>query len=554
MSRIRGLVKIVASLATLAMALTGPSQTYHGESFVNPILDASPKRILLIPLDDRPATNQFAQMIGEIADVTVDTPPREWLGRFTIPGKPDYILDWLERRNLAQYDAVIVNTDMVCYGGLIASRTTATRYEMAIRRLRRLWTIRKKAPATKFYAFSAIMRIAPTSLKSNVDWRDSLTTLAVYRSKITGKPTKSQQKFIAKTQAALPAGTLEAYDETRRRNHKVQQELVRMLAANVFDYMVLGQDDAQKFGPHVAETAKLESMASNLKATDRVYFCEGIDQHANVLLSRAMLASSHWSPRVKIIYADQEGRALVAPYETETVEHSVMDQLVASGAEPARGDGSFDYALYINTPKPREAEFDSFVGALKTEVDQGFPVAVADINLGVSGTGDPRLFDALSEEGRSMKLLSYAGWNTAGNTIGTTIPAANVYLYARKREVDPLARELHQRQFLLHRLVNDFEYHRYTRPKAYEIQKELGENKEETYGPQFDSLNEFVKQDVYQRLMAVYQSQFQGKTFFAGNHLYQLDGLESVDIGLPWPRAYEVRIGFVLKAQEVNIK
>ncbi len=48
--------------------------------------------LILVPIDDRPAVGQFAQIIGSIADHRVITPPREMLGRFTTPGDPAIIV------------------------------------------------------------------------------------------------------------------------------------------------------------------------------------------------------------------------------------------------------------------------------------------------------------------------------------------------------------------------------------------------------------------------------------------------------------------------------
>lgn len=540
-------------LVGFCFALTGwaaASGFGPGDPF-GPEIATGPKRMLLIPLDDRPATTQFAQMIGQIADVQVDMPPRELLGRFKIPGKPDEILAWLDRQDLRAYDAVIVNAEMIAYGGLIASRTNAVTRDQAMARLRRLVKIRRESPRTKFYGFTSLMRLAPTSLKSSAKWRDALTQYVILKSRTGKNPTAAERKRLADLLKKIPPESLASYQSARVRNNRVQQDLIRMVHNRSLDYLILGQDDAQKYGPHLAETATLQRLADQLRVRDRLYFCEGIDQHANVLLSRAMLASSGWAPRVRIYYADAQGKTKIAPYETETVESSVMDQLIASGAQPAQAEDDFDYSLYINTPNPRPDAFQAFADSLRKEVDQGLPVAVGDINLGYSGTGDPRLFEALSENGRSMRLLSYAGWNTAGNTIGTAIPAANVYLYSRKRARDPLARELNQRSFLLHRLVNDFEFHRFTRPRAYEIQSQLGETKEETYGQAFNEINAFVQVDVRRRLESVYQQQFHGKRFFAGNELYEVKDITQIQVELPWPRAYEVRIGFKLEAERV---
>lgn len=540
---------MLAMLATTASAQT--PITTSDDLFQNAL--AKPReRILLVPLDDRPATTQFAQMIGAIANVEVDTPPAKFLGRFTEPGNPDRILGWMSGLDLSKYQSVIVNNEMIAYGGLIASRTNSTSYADAIRRLRTLWGIRKRVPDTRFYVFSAIQRIAPTALKTNQGWREALTDLVALKSKIGASPTPDDIKRAASLRSRIPAGAVDAYYATRQRNHLVQQEVLRMVSAKAFDFLILGQDDAQPVGPHTGETRRLTDMAANLKIADRVHFCEGIDQHANVLVSRSLLSEQNWTPSVRVVFADEIGKGKIAPFESDHVENSLIDQLVASGARVADKNEDSDYTLYVNTPAPREEHFTQFVSDLKSDVDQGFPVAVADINLGQNGTGDPRLFDALQEQSRSMRLLAYAGWNTAGNTMGTAIPASNIYLLARRLGTDDLERELSQREFLLHRLVNDFEYHRYTRPQAYQLQRNLGMEKEETYGPSFDVLNQFVQKDMASRLQETFQNQFKGRRFFAGTRQYEMSTISDVDVELPWPRAYEVRIGFRLGVTEVK--
>ncbi len=512
-------------------------------------------KVLLIPLDDRPATTQFAQMIGQIAGADIETPPQLLLGRFTQPGDTGRIFDWLASKDLHHYKAVVLSTDMVAYGGLIASRVPRTPYSTAIARLRKIQKLRRAYPQVRFYAFSSIMRLAPTALRVNKPWRDTMTKFIALRAQKAAatKPDPTIDARIAKLRDTIPADEIESYDEARHRDHMVQQELIRMTAVKVFDYLILGQDDAQPVGPHVPETTRLVQMARNLKIDGRVYFCEGIDQHSNVLVSRALLTSESFRPRVRIVYADELGRQTFAPFEADRVDASLRDQLTASGAGFAGPNDQFDYSLYVNTPSPRPDHFATFVSSLQAEIDQGFPVAVADINLGHSGTGDPALFDALLASGRSVKLLAYAGWNTAGNTMGTAIPAANVYLLSRRLQIDPLSRELSQRAFLLHRLVNDFEYHRFTRPKAYALQAQVPDSsKEEVYGSTFDAVNNLVRNDLEQRLDQTFREQFQGRRFYAGAHQYEFSALKNVNVELPWPRAYEVRLGFQLEAQPVR--
>lgn len=508
--------------------------------------------ILLIPVDDRPATVQFPAMIGEIAGSRVVTPPAEMLGRFTKPGNPEGILAWLAAQDLGRYRTIIVSTDMIAYGGLIHSRQHETRYDEAIRRLRAFQKIRRAAKGTRVYGFSTIMRLTPTATRRTAAWRIELGRYAEVKARyrLTRKPDLLQT--LRNLEAKIPALEIQRYEFSRDRNHRVQQELVRMAGANVFDYLIFGQDDAQPTGPHIAETKRLMEMATNLHVTRTVDFCMGIDQHANVLTSRALLADAGWSPKVRVIYADPLGRDKIAAYESTPVEQSLGDQLRASGAQLG-SDEDFDYTLFVNTPEPRELQFEAFLGQLKTEVDQGFPVAVADINLGKTGTGDPNLFDALTAGSRAIKLIAYSGWNTAGNTMGTAIPAANVYLLARRTGAPPLDREKNQRAFLLHRLVNDFQYHRFTRPMAFAmIDANPRASREETPGEELQAIDDFVKDDLQRRLEETFHDQFFGRKFFAGPKQYVFRGLDQVSVQLPWPRAYEVRLEFRLVASELG--
>ncbi|HTQ11744.1 MAG TPA: DUF4127 family protein [Fimbriimonadaceae bacterium] len=513
---------------------------------------ASAERILLVPLDSRPAAGQFAQMIARMANVDVRLPEYSTLGRFTTPGSPTAILRWLENQDYRDVKAVVVSADMIAYGGLIASRTDTTSKKVAMERLAKLAAIRAAHPEVKFYVFSSIMRLIPTATKTTEAWRSNLGRYEELKSRYL---TDKNPAFLAEMdqlQKAVPPVQIKTYEQTRSRDFQVNGELIRMVAEGDFDYLAFGQDDARLYGPHVSETARLKQVAIEKDVEGQVYFCEGIDQHSNVLLSRALMKLNDWKPKIKIVYSDDQGRFQYANFECKTIERSLRDQIVASGAEPAQENGPYDYALYVNTPGRRPEEFAQFLDELKNEMDQGFPVAVADINLANDGTADPQLFTYLSKDDRMTKLLSFAGWNTAGNTMGTAIPAANIYLLSRRLNVDPLERELARREFLLHRFVNDYAYHKFVRPQAYQmIDASHTSSREETYGETFKEVNDFVRTDVYRYLEYYFHEEFEGKRFFAGTTEYELSGLSNIKIFLPWPRAYEVRLEFQLHAEPV---
>ncbi len=511
------------------------------------------ERILLIPLDSRPAAGHFAQMIGAMSGVDVELPPVELLGRFTTPGQPEKLLEWLKAQDYSDVTAVVASIDMLAFGGLIASRTDQASLDQATQRVKAVVDFRKTLPNVRFYGFTAITRLTPTATKSTAAWRLQLGRYAEIKERYRQAPTPALLQSMRNLLAKIPPLEIQRYDAVRERNHELQKTLLRLTAQGAFDYMVFGQDDAQPFGPHIPETQRLRALTTQLSIPGRVYFCEGIDQHSNVLLSRALLRDRNWTPRIRVVFSDEAGRKRVADYESKTVDESLRDQLFASGARPAATNQEYDYSLYLNVPKRAETPFNHFLEDLTSEVDQGFPVGVADINIGKDGTADSELFEALDQNRRLVRLLSYAGWNTAGNTMGTAIPAANVYLLARRTESDAVRRELALREFLLHRIVNDFAYHRYVRPQAYRIiDSNPQASREETYGAGFDEVDNFVRAELSRYIADTFRGQFLGQRFFAGPKQYEVTGLDDLKVALPWPRAYEVRIEFKMQAREVT--
>lgn len=515
-----------------------------------PVGVSVPPKIIMIPLDGRPAAGQFSQMIGAMAGYQVILPPQGLLGRFTEPGDVDKIFEWLEAQDLTNVRALIASADMIAYGGLIQSRVSNVDSTTAIQRLRKLITFRAKHQEQfKFYIFASNMRLAPTATIKAAPYRMNLAKYEEVKDRYERTNDQSLLSKLKNLKAMVPLEEIQRYENTRNRNFEVLRTLLKMVKAGPVDYLIMGQDDAKPDGPQIQENAKLKEFAKYIELGERAYFCEGIDQHGNILVSRAILNDLNYQPKVRIVYSDGDGKKAYALYESKPIEESLADQLFASGSKLVKPGEEFDYTLYVNTPGRRRSTFQNFMRNLKDEVDQGFPVAVADINFGVDGTSDEELFAGLSEERRAHKLLAFAGWNTAGNTIGTAIPAANVFLSGRALESDALQREIAQREFLLHRMIDDYAYHKYTRPAAYKLIDKYQNQRDEVYGETFTRVSQFVEDDLVKHAKELFDLQFEGKTFFASNKEYRIVGLENLKVYLPWPRAYEAGIDFKFKVE-----
>jgi hypothetical protein len=503
------------------------------------------QNLLLVPLDSRPAAGQFPQLIGDIASSEVAIPPMAMLGRFTTPGRPEEIRSWLLSRNFSNVTAVLASTDMLAYGGLIASRVPDVDEATAIGRLQVLRDIRRLYPKLPIYAFSALMRTAPTATRETKAWRMKLARYVELSDRLRRTGEAHLPAQLAALKKSIPKGQLELYLTARRRNVAVHEALIRMTKEGTINYLIIGADDAQKYGPHVPETEQLRQLVRRLAIDGSVFFCEGVDQHANLLVSRALLKAAGWTPQVYVRLSDPKAAAKPATYESQPLSTSIRDQIIASGARPTTKPESADYVMYLNAPGTDTREFRSFAFSLTQDVERSLAVAVADINFDKNGGSDSRLITELWRQQQAGNLLAFAGWNTAGNTIGTAVPHANVYLLAKRLKSSGLRRELAQRVFLLHRLVNDYGYHKYVRPVAYQIaDDEPGATREEAYGEAFINLQRWVARNTKALVEKYYKDQFEGRRFQADGTAYQISAIRNIAVTLPWPRAFEVRIEF----------
>jgi hypothetical protein len=510
---------------------------------------AGASRLALVPIDSRPPTAQMPVLLADIAGAEVAVPPLDTLGQFTTPGNVDKVSSWLLKECDRGVDAVVASADMLAYGGLIASREPNVSKEEAIRRLEVLRTLRKAHPGLAVYVYSALMRTAPTATDRNEPWRMDLARLVELQEKYrrTGaQPSREYQELSER----ISQRRLEWYWSARKRNLEVHKALIRMVKEGVITYLVIGADDSRPYGPQYPETKELRKLADDLGISGRVYFCEGVDQTANILVSRALLRIHKFSPIVRVLLADEAAGSRPMSYESKPLNEAIRDQILASGAWLPDKNETGDYVLFVNTENSSNRAVTELLDAI-VAVQDGRPyAAVADINFDSLGSPDERFSRALLDSGLLPDLLSYASWNTASNTLGTAVAQANLYLLALKNQVPALRRERAHLTFLLHRVVSDYGYHSYLRPRA---NKALAEHPQatprEAHGYMFNVLQEWVERNASGLLEAYFAQYIKGRLIQDGDTAYEVVGIDGVKIWLPWPRAFEAWFEFELVCQ-----
>ncbi|MDD5367819.1 MAG: DUF4127 family protein [Anaerolineaceae bacterium] len=481
-------------------------------------------RLAMLPLDDRPPTFHFPQQIAAIAGLEMSVPPRNLLGNFLKPGNSAALSDWLLQQ-CSNVDGILIAVDMLAYGGLVASRSPTTPLSEVIDRLEVLRKMKMENPQIQILAASVILRISITAsdaLMARHYRRIIRFSELSYLVKVEKREDLLEDYY--RIVRLIPTPLLQGYLAARQRNHAVNARMVHMLADGTLDELILLQEDASVVGPHLVEQHKLREMAAALGVEQRVNIYPGADEGTQTLLAQWINRAA--SPMIGVVFTSEKAAEKAVPYEDRPLRQTVLNHLAAAGCRFIE-DQETDVILWVHTPC-RSVEVHKTADKIKRMILQGKTVGLADVRY--PNGSDPALMEALCQRDMLPRLGAYAGWNTAGNTIGTTISQLCAWLSVGQGHSGEKNRQA-QSAFLWERMVDDWGYQRLLRPA---LEKELRERG-------LDPLNlgtnkEMVEQIIDQRL---------GEW---AENLYACSGwglfAPMLSIKLPWPRTFEVDVSF----------
>ena len=115
------------------------------------------KKILLVPLDERPCNYEYQTRMTEGTDLEIILPPKDILAYKKEPGDPDAVFRWMEE-NAECCAGAVVSIDTLVYSSILASRLHHDGLETLKARLLRLRAFKEAHPEMPLFAFTLIMR------------------------------------------------------------------------------------------------------------------------------------------------------------------------------------------------------------------------------------------------------------------------------------------------------------------------------------------------------------------------------------------------------------
>lgn len=437
-------------------------------------------RIALLPIDERPVNTRLAADVAAIAGAQILLPPMDLLPKMRAPGKVDLLGSWLlDTAARATTDAVVVSIDMLVHGGLIAARTTPDLTTPTLARLDTLREIRATRPALPMSAVSLVTRASDSYSPDEEPsyWEHYGRELHRYGDALhrgfeaarSDGSLGSSQPELNHLDGVIPAAVRTDFQTRRLRNHIVNLECLRLLADGVIEPLLITADDTAHYSAGSLEQTWLRHWSRALQPRGNLLMYPGADEVDAVLTARAITELHQQSISCAVECYTPEGLNRIANYENQPVRVGASRQIAAAGAHLVI-DGKPDIRLLVHPPDPNggdcfggqpvndPAAVAGTVALVKRSIESGSAVALADVRY--SNGSDSSLVQALQDEDLLRSLTAYAGWNTAGNSIGTTVASAVCAVVGQRTGTyDKVA----ARRLLLHRVLEDHYYQSITR-------------------------------------------------------------------------------------------
>jgi hypothetical protein len=304
--------------------------------------------------------------------------------------------------------------------------------------------------------------------------------------------------------------------------------------------------------------------------SDRAITYPGADETASLLLARYVCQQAGFAPRVWPRYSSQASSQVITAYEDRPMHELLKAHLAPLNGFLADSPQEADLLLFVNAPAEVQGaselqeliareitdptypipidkdeiyrltrremtsphrNLEEFVRALQAALETGIPVALADVAF-VNGA-DLLLGRQLMQTGLAPRLAAYAGWNTAGNTLGTVLGQAVLSILMLRGAPTP-AQQAAQLAFLFRRYLDDYFYQAVERTHlVYEDLPALG------LDPSMERLPADKLEAVERRLQArLYAAAGELRERFVQTGLVR--DVRVDHIHLPWQRLFEV--------------
>lgn len=500
----------------------------------------SSKKILLLPLDERPCNYHYPAMMPK-TNCELILPPQDIMGYKKTAADTDKISKWL-LENVSKADALILSLDMLIYGGIVPSRLHHTDVDTLIKRADIVKELRRIKPQLKIYAFELIMRCPDYNTSDEEpdyygEYGGDIHKYGKYSHIEKLRELTSEEKAdFELVKSRVPSEYLDDFITRRKANIAVLMHNLEFIKDGTFDYFVVPQDDSAVYGfTAVDQVTVREFFKTNILHLKTAMY-PSADEIGLTLLARAVSEINDVKLKVYVKYASEKGKYLIPEYEDRIISETVKYHILTAGCVQVYSLMEADIVLAVNAapialrlgdpnwtiPYDIERNLAEFVNYIEYAKSQNKTVAIADV--AILNRADIELTALLNSRDLLYKVDAYAAWNTSSNTIGTTLCQAILYKIGNDKDGNI--------SFLAHRYYEDIAFMAEARGYVSDRLHEKGLTIFE-----IDGINGEISKWVYELVCEYMQ-----------NHYPKVaEKVDKVYLNMPWNRMFETDIKLKMK-------
>ena len=539
-------------------------------------------RLLVVPLDNRPANTYYPKKVGQAGGVEVILPPQNLINHQTASDTLDQLSAWI-LENSDDVDGFIISADMLTDGGLVDSRTSKQTTDGALQQLQIIKALKEKYPTKPLYVYDTIQRLAPTVLKDgNLEKYNLIRDWAITYDEVKNLNKIGQTTKLIQLETKIGSNLIDEYKQIRARNNTINATLIDWTKQGYIDYLVLGQDDANQTGLHREEHENLIQKINSSNIQHKVSVFDGADEVDVILVSRFLSTLKNYQTSFKIHYLGVSGTEWISPFDHYTLQTNIAKHVIAAGGIIASPSQQANIEVYVNTPNTLAKNNDAMQNLLSTNIEKNDEAtvsindevsqAVAEIKRQIAN-GKHVVFidvekvnqanqaygDAVINDIGITNLLSYSAFNTAGNAIGTAIGHANSrFLYLEKGpqtpDIDERAAKGHI-EFLLNSISSDHIYRNKVAPKTEWYVRYIGGNAWDI-GPMKKSVLFFTNEQFNKEFDLLHAKVKGSKVLLSKKtgSTAEIENFSIQKIDMPWNRLFEIEFDFGVNLKDRNEK
>ena len=496
--------------------------------------------LTVLPLDSRPPCTTFVQELGSLAGFKIVLPPKDIMDKYEQPAKLPAIKTWLQN-NLSANDGVLISTDMLTYGGLLHTRLAPLTDEQKNNTLQYLDTLKQSNPGKDFYVYSIIPRLLVSDqlLPDRwYQWHIMQWTINMDK-KMQGVP--YDEKRYKDMQQEIPPELKQKYLDLYGQNALFNNQLIELAEKDNFTGLIIGQDDTMAYGFPNRNRLAAEEYFSKAAVPPTYGVTQGADE-LGVMDTAAILLSKHeYHPKIFLAFGSPQVKDLLLHFVPDTLEQIALNKIKLLNGQVVDKAADADFVLFIHCGDKVGVSYLNIAKRVQSLMQEK-PVALVDL----SENYDYReclLLSLVANNTPLGQLLSYAGWNSASNSIGTALAQGSIVTLQSKLLPKDKLPSLYAQNltFNCERFLDDWAYEQKTRYKLKDLQELNGVNVDHT-APHTELVEKFIARElsIYKSILLYgnlrrfpfYQDEKQA--YYLKDFKYQ--------VTLPWERIFEIAL------------